>query len=96
MPMMFLYCLKKQIPNFKQPEVWNDLKLSEGNYIVMTLHRPANVDEESQLKDMIDEIIAHTEDLPLVFPVHPRTAKILERLKISHPRLHNIEPLSYL
>lgn len=88
--------LLKQQPNFKKPQVWNDLNLSEGNYIVMTLHRPANVDEESQLKDMIDEIIAHTQDLPLVFPVHPRTAKILERLHINHPRLHTVEPLSYL
>jgi UDP-N-acetylglucosamine 2-epimerase (non-hydrolysing) len=88
--------LLKQRPNFKQPQVWGDLKLSEGNYIVMTLHRPANVDEESQLKDMIDEITAHTQDLPLVFPVHPRTAKILERLNVSHPRLHMVEPLSYL
>ena len=88
--------LLKQQPNFKRPQVWNDLNLSEGNYIVMTLHRPANVDEESQLKDMIDEIIAHTQDLPLVFPVHPRTAKILERLHINHPRLHTVEPLSYL
>jgi len=88
--------LLKQQPNFIQPEVWNDLNLSEGNYIVMTLHRPANVDEESQLKDMIDEITANTQDLPLVFPVHPRTAKILERLHINHPRLHMVKPLSYL
>lgn len=88
--------LLKQRPNFKQPKIWEDLKLSEGNYIVMTLHRPANVDEESQLKDMIDEITAYTEDLPLVFPVHPRTAKILKRLHVSHPRLHMVEPLSYL
>ena len=88
--------LLKQRSNFKQPEVWNQLELKEGGYIVMTLHRPANVDEESQLKDMIDEIIANTKDLPLVFPVHPRTAKILERLNISHPRLHTVEPLSYL
>jgi len=88
--------LMKQRPNFIQPQVWNDLNLAEKNYIVMTLHRPANVDEESQLKDMIDEIIAHTKDLPLVFPVHPRTAKILQRLNISHPRLHTVEPLSYL
>lgn len=88
--------LLKQRPNFMQPQVWSDLKLSKGNFIVMTLHRPANVDEESQLKDMIDEIIAHTQDLPLVFPVHPRTAKILERLNISHPRLHMVTPLSYL
>jgi UDP-N-acetylglucosamine 2-epimerase (non-hydrolysing) len=88
--------LLKQQPNFIQPKVWNDLELSKENYIVMTLHRPANVDEESQLKDMIDEIIAHTQDLPLVFPVHPRTAKILERLNINHPRLHMVAPLSYL
>lgn len=88
--------LLTQRPNFIQPQVWSDLGLSQGNYIVMTLHRPANVDEESQLKDMIDEITANTQDLPLVFPVHPRTAKILERLNISHPRLHMVEPLSYL
>ncbi len=88
--------LLKQQPNFKQPQVWKELNLSEKEYIVMTLHRPANVDEESQLKDMIDEIIAHTQNLPLIFPVHPRTAKILQRLNINHSRLHTVEPLSYL
>lgn len=88
--------LLKQRPNFKQPKVWEDLKLSERKYIVMTLHRPGNVDEETQLKDMINEITAHTHGLPLVFPVHPRTAKILEGLNISHPKLHMVEPLSYL
>jgi UDP-N-acetylglucosamine 2-epimerase (non-hydrolysing) len=88
--------LLKQRPNFKAPAIWNTLNLKPKSYIVMTLHRPANVDEESQLKMMIDEIIAHTQELPLVFPVHPRTAKILERLKISHPRLHKVAPLSYL
>jgi len=88
--------LLKQHPNFKQPKVWKELDLNEGNYIVMTLHRPANVDEESQLKDMIDEIITNTQDLPLIFPVHPRTAKILERLNVSYSRLHMVAPLSYL
>ena len=88
--------LLKQRPNFKQPQVWKDLKLTEGNYIVMTLHRPANVDEESQLKNMMDEITANTQGLPLIFPVHPRTAKILESLNISHPKLHMVAPLSYL
>ncbi|TDU42879.1 UDP-N-acetylglucosamine 2-epimerase (non-hydrolysing) [Gelidibacter sediminis] len=88
--------LLKQRPKFKQPKVWNQLGLTTGNYIVMTLHRPANVDEESQLKDMINEIVKNTKDLPLIFPVHPRTAKIFERLKISHSRLHTVDPLSYL
>lgn len=88
--------LLKQRPNFKAPEVWHQLALKPKSYIVMTLHRPANVDEESQLKAMLDEIIAHTQDLPLIFPVHPRTAKILERLNVAHPRLYKVAPLSYL
>ena len=88
--------LLKQRRNFSQPKVWESIGLREGAYIVMTLHRPANVDEESQLKAMIDEIINNTQDLPLVFPVHPRTTKILERLNVRHSRLHMLAPLSYL
>ncbi|HZH70780.1 MAG TPA: UDP-N-acetylglucosamine 2-epimerase (non-hydrolyzing) [Flavobacteriaceae bacterium] len=88
--------LLKQRPNFKKPAIWSKLGLIEKGYIVMTLHRPANVDEESKLKELMDEIVKHTQDLPLVFPVHPRTAKILEGLGVSHPRLHMVEPLSYL
>ena len=48
--------LLKQRPNVKPPEVYNQLELKPKSYIVMTLHRPANVDEESQLKAMIDEL----------------------------------------
>ena len=88
--------LLKQRPSFRAPEIWKALELKPKSYIVMTLHRPANVDEESQLKAMIDEIIINSNELPLIFPVHPRTGKILERLNISHPRLHTIAPLSYL
>lgn len=88
--------LLKNRPRFIKPGIWDDLKLEVGKYIVMTLHRPANVDEEGKLKELIQEIIDNSEDLPLVFPVHPRTAKILEGLGISHTRLHMIEPLGYL
>lgn len=88
--------LLKQRPNFKKPVVWDEIGLQEKKYIVMTLHRPANVDEESKLKELMDEIIKHSNDLPLIFPVHPRTAKILSNLGISYPRLHMIEPMSYL
>ena len=88
--------LLKQRPNFKKPEIWKILNLSPKSYVVMTLHRPANVDEEYKLKALIDEIIAHSGEMPLVFPMHPRTAAIFDRLNIKHPRLHTIEPLSYL
>ncbi len=63
---------------------------------MVTLHRPANVDSEIGLKNLIGEIIQHTRGLPLIFPVHPRTAKVLERIGINAPQLHLIEPLSYL
>lgn len=88
--------LLKNRSGFIKPPVWESLKLEEGKYIVMTLHRPANVDEEGKLKDLINEIINNSHGLPLIFPVHPRTAKILEHLGITDPKLHMIEPLGYL
>ena len=76
--------------------VINGEPLEENNYFVLTLHRPANVDEEEKLKDMMQAIIDGTGNLPVIFPVHPRTAKILQNLGIEHVRLHYVEPLSYL
>jgi UDP-N-acetylglucosamine 2-epimerase (non-hydrolysing) len=88
--------LLKQLPNFRKPVLWNEINLKEKEYIVMTLHRPANVDQEEGLKKLIEEIIDNSKGLQLVFPVHPRTAKNLESISISNPRLHLIEPLGYL
>ena len=88
--------LLKNRPSFKKPPLWDSLGLTTHNYLVMTLHRPANVDEEHKLKELIDEILAHTQDKAIVFPVHPRTAKVLENLGIVHPRLHLVEPFGYL
>lgn len=88
--------LIKNRPRFRKPDIWDKIGLKEKEYIVMTLHRPANVDEETTLKKLMDEIVTHSRDLPLVFPVHPRTAKILQNLGISSPDLHLIQPLPYL
>lgn len=88
--------LLKNKPRFQKPPVWDELNLENGKFIVITLHRPANVDEEGKLKELLDEIINHSQNHPLIFPVHPRTAKILLNSGISHDRLHMIEPLGYL
>jgi UDP-N-acetylglucosamine 2-epimerase (non-hydrolysing) len=88
--------LLKQMPNFKEPEVWQRAALEPGQYFVLTLHRPANVDQEQELKRLIDEIIGNSQGLPIVFPVHPRTANILSRIGVEDPNLHMVEPLSYL
>lgn len=88
--------LLKQQPNFKQPAVWDELGLQPQEYIVMTLHRPANVDEEEGLQKLMAAIVNSSRGLPLVFPVHPRTAKMLDNAGVSAPNLHMIEPLGYL
>ncbi|RPD91730.1 UDP-N-acetylglucosamine 2-epimerase (non-hydrolyzing) [Aureibaculum marinum] len=88
--------LLKNRPRFKQPDVFKELNLKEKGYFVMTLHRPANVDQEQKLKSLIDEIVKGAKGMPLVFPVHPRTAKILQQIGIEADNLHMIGPLGYL
>lgn len=81
---------------FRKPAFWDALQLEDGKYLVMTLHRPANVDEEEKLERLLHEIIEHSNKLKLIFPVHPRTSKILKSLNINHMRLHIVDPLGYL
>lgn len=81
---------------FTKPDFWEDLKLMPKGYLVLTLHRPANVDESDCLKLLIDEITAHSDNMPILFPVHPRTAKVLAESGIKAENLHIIEPLGYL
>ena len=88
--------LLKHRPKFIQPACWQACRLTQGNYMVMTLHRPANVDGEAQFKALLDKIIEESGDLNIVFPVHPRTRKTLEQLGIANDRLHLLDPLSYL
>ena len=81
---------------FEKPEVWDELQLERGKYFVITLHRPANVDEADKLKVLMNEITNNTRGLPIIFPMHPRTAKIFNELGINAPNLHIVDPLGYL
>lgn len=81
---------------FEKPKIWDDLKLEKGNYFVITLHRPANVDEAGKLKILMNEITNNTRGLPIIFPMHPRTAKIFNELGIFADNLHIVDPLGYL
>lgn len=88
--------LLKNMDRLTRPAVWDKLQLIEKNYFVLTLHRPANVDEEAKLKTLIHEITNNVQGAPIIFPVHPRTAKILSGLGIEAENLHYVEPLGYL
>ena len=88
--------LLKQEPRFKQPTLWNDLDLSPKNYVVLTLHRPGNVDDPQVLKQLVTGIANHSKGLPVIFPVHPRTEKLLRTLDLKLDSLHCLKPLGYL
>ena len=88
--------LLKQIPNFQKPPFYEEFELIQGNYFVLTLHRPGNVDEKEKLKSFISEIVLNSNNLPIIFPVHPRTAKILKEVGIEFLNLKYVEPLGYL
>ncbi|RZL15939.1 MAG: UDP-N-acetylglucosamine 2-epimerase (non-hydrolyzing), partial [Pedobacter sp.] len=88
--------LLKNRPRFIAPPIWDEAHLTEKGYIVLTLHRPANVDQEQQLKLLMEEIIVNSNGIPIIFPVHPRTAKNMQGLGIEASNLFFVEPLSYL
>lgn len=88
--------LMKNIHRFKEPNFFKDFELNKHNYFVLTMHRPANVDEANKLQEIIQEIEINSRDLPVVFPIHPRTKKIFDELGINFQNIKIVEPLGYL
>jgi UDP-N-acetylglucosamine 2-epimerase (non-hydrolysing) len=83
----------------KADEEFHNLKkkLSIGEFGLVTLHRPSNVDNESIMLPMLQELDSLSMELPLIFPVHPRTQqKWAERLEQCNRNLHVTAPLGYL
>jgi UDP-N-acetylglucosamine 2-epimerase (non-hydrolysing) len=81
---------------FIKPDIFDKLSLTEKQYIMLTLHRPANVDEAEKLKQLMDEIVSNVENTPIIFPIHPRTAKIFTDLGIQANNLYIVDPMGYL
>ncbi|MBL3527918.1 MAG: UDP-N-acetylglucosamine 2-epimerase (non-hydrolyzing) [gamma proteobacterium endosymbiont of Lamellibrachia anaximandri] len=78
-----------------------DLGLKKGEYAVVTLHRPANVDNPTSLKSLCDMLTHLAKALTIVFPVHPRTRKNLENTGLlasisGNPNIKLLEPQNYI
>jgi len=69
--------LLAHLDRLQPPAFWGALGLRPGEYLVMTLHRPANVDQAATLQRLLAAIAAGARGLPVLFPVHPRTAKVI-------------------
>ena len=81
-------------------QVLQDLRLGHGGHVLMTIHRPATVDDGEQLARLVDLIAMVAQENPVVFPVHPRTVQNLERFGLLErvraiPGLHMGDPMDY-
>ncbi|HWM63237.1 MAG TPA: UDP-N-acetylglucosamine 2-epimerase (non-hydrolyzing) [Solirubrobacterales bacterium] len=71
------------------------LGVEPGEYMLVTLHRPALVDGEL-LPETVRQLAALAREMPVVFPVHPRTRKMMEEVESEHPGLLLCEPFGYV
>ncbi len=80
------------------------LNVKPGEYAVLTLHRPSNVDDRDTLVGVLEALSRVSESLPIVFPIHPRTEKMVRRFGLQHylekqspsGGFRLIEPVGYL
>jgi UDP-N-acetylglucosamine 2-epimerase (non-hydrolysing) len=79
------------------PQVQAALGLEDRGYAVLTLHRPANVDDPARLRTLVERLQHVAVHLPIVFPIHPRTARRLEEQGLSgaDSGLRLVDPLGY-
>ena len=81
---------------FTKPEFFDLLSLKSHEYFVVTLHRPASVDKGDSFAGLLSSISRSVRSLPVVFPVHPRTAKTLLELSEVPANIHMVDPQPYL
>ncbi len=89
------------LPVAQQSRIGDELGLRNGkgwqSFGVLTLHRPSNVDSTEKLAEILGAIDAIAKQVPIVFPVHPRTQQRLSQGGIKrYPQLRLIQPLGYL
>ena len=86
------------LPTLDNSELLKEYSLKKNHYIVATLHRPSNVDQQQNLIEIVRYLNTLCEFEPVIFPVHPRTRKNLEQFGLLN-RLHKniilLEPLGY-
>lgn len=88
--------LYQNIGKIKTPSDPGVAALKKGNYLLLTLHRPSNVDDPAKLKRILETVIASSSNLPIVFPVHPRTRKVLNTIVFNRNGLIMLDPQPYL
>lgn len=82
----------------RESRILEQLGLEPQGYILATVHRAENTDDPRRLKAILETLAEVHKELPVVFPVHPRTRKAALQLGLGHPlkSVRSIEPVGYL
>ena len=88
--------LHQNLNRISAPNFWKEYDLEVGKYIILTLHRPANVDEEQSLVKLLSGIDNMVGDKKVIFPIHPRTKAILGETNLKLKNIIFVEPQGYL
>lgn len=93
--------LYRRLDYARQSTIRERLGVGDGDYAVLTLHRPSNVDEHNNLAGIVNALEEVARRMPVVFPVHPRTRKKLNEFELSERTgrigdLRLVDPLGYL
>jgi UDP-N-acetylglucosamine 2-epimerase (non-hydrolysing) len=87
-------------PHAEKLDAWKAHGLGQGEYALVTLHRPANVDDPVVLEGILEALIEIAENIPMLFPAHPRTQAHLResgwKMKLEDKGVVLAPPLSYL
>src|SRR5262245_31732918 len=94
-------CLLAQLPKTESRDTVRRFGVEAGDYATLTLHRPSNVDDPEVFDGIVDTMLALSQELPIIWPVHPRSRKTLEQLgltrRVAESRgLRLTDPLGYL
>jgi UDP-N-acetylglucosamine 2-epimerase (non-hydrolysing) len=90
--------LVENLDKARRRDTLKTLGLGEKAFVYVTLHRPSNVDRKESLSEIMAELIRLSRQMPVVFPMHPRTRKMLSEFRISvseSARLKILDPIGY-
>ena len=88
--------LISNLDRLKKPSIFENARLKPREFFLLTLHRPGNVDNSETLKAVLNAVVEGSRGLPIVFPVHPRTQKILATFDREFEGIIQTDPLGYL
>jgi len=88
--------LHSNMARLRKPLIWDQFGLRKQAYVVLTLHRESNIISAEKMQSIISKVAECAAGTPVIFPVHPHTAKMIQSFGIDTADIHLTDPMGYL